>query len=246
MNNSLYNVFGSSDSEDYDVIVFIPFIPSVSVCKRTCMEHDESLSTSNDFKDKKVNTNLAVMGNGKIIDCYKGTPDEVNNSVFFTYNFHNQTFPLVISELAERDVSLKIARSARIILSFLSRTKYRSDVKRALRSKNFSDKLDAILAIDIASVEDLGNNNFTITDFYKTLAFQIGQTISLIDGDELYTKSSVSEKYDDLTPFLNRVKGIDAAVMNNYVEMFVGKIKSYCSSDFDSISSIKEHTNWRG
>ena len=60
--------------------------------------------------------------------------DEVNNSLYYTYNLHKQDFPLIIKGPVERDIFRKDIRAVRGILSTLSRTQYRSDIKQSLKS----------------------------------------------------------------------------------------------------------------
>ena len=125
-----YNVFGSDDSQDYDIMIFVDKIPSTQESKEMCLKIESELQVI--FPNKKTNVNLAVIENGIIVDVFKGTSDECNNSIFRTYSIHNQSCPLLIDREVPRDLNLKLARSLRAILSFLSRTSYSNEVKKAL------------------------------------------------------------------------------------------------------------------
>ena len=201
-----FQIFGSQDSQDYDVMVFVKTIPDIELAKDLCYKNDKELYmlfVNMGWEIKKVNSNLAVLDDGVIIKSFKGTPDEVNNSMYYTYDFHQQLHPNQITKLVERDIDLKIMRTARVILSFLSKTSYRTDVKIALHG-NFIQKISTLSNIDISKITDIGTKNVEWKDYLKVISFQLGQTISLMKNVELYTKSDIGEHYPDLIPMLKR------------------------------------------
>lgn len=75
-------IHGSEDSTDVDVVYVVDEIPSLSEAKAFCSPDD-----------KKENRNLIVVKDGIVTDCYKGTVDEINNSLLNTYYKHEQTDP---------------------------------------------------------------------------------------------------------------------------------------------------------
>ena len=85
----VYNVFGSGDSLDCDFMVFVDSIPAIEDSKRLCAEYEKQLGEHLE-SSQEMNANLAVVRDGVIVDCFKGTPDEVNNSILTTYLKHNQ------------------------------------------------------------------------------------------------------------------------------------------------------------
>lgn len=261
----IYNIFGSEDSIDIDVMVYVDTIPNTEDGKNKCAELEKQLSEElqtrsfsideSSYKQikeneepklsqeiiKKVNVNLAIVKDGIIVDCFKGTPDEVNNSVFFTYVLHKQKYECMVKRKVIRDIQLKCARSVRIILSFLSRTEHRDKVKFALKG-GFHDKLKVLKEINIAKLDDLGKNNQSLEDFYKVVAFQIGQCFSLIHlyEQEIYTKNQVIENFPELAPFIKREKIKDKSYIEKIKIGFVGVL----SMVYDR-KDIVEHTNWR-
>jgi hypothetical protein len=185
----MHYLFGSRTSLDTDIMIVIDKMPAtVKECQELCKKHEEELQP--DY-DKKVNTNLCVIEDGIVVDVFKGTVDEVNNSVYRTYDFHQQKFPLKIEVMVQRDVGLKFMRAARIILSFLSRTEHRKEVKRALRG-DFNDKLDVLESIDLSAITDLGTKKVSLLDFRKMMVFQLGQAHLLAVQIQAYTKGEVA------------------------------------------------------
>lgn len=205
----MFTVFGSESSQDLDVIVFVEFIPETpNKGTELCKFYNMSISDIYEGMygiTKEVNTNLAILEDGVVTQVFKGTSDEVNNSLIDTRSFHKQfhSQEFVTSRL-ERDVQIKLLRTARVLLSFLSRTEHRKEVKAALRGDIYQ-KIEVLSKIDLQTITDLGKNKVTFEDYLKTMAFQLGQTVALAKyGEELYTKEAISETYPALKPFLLR------------------------------------------
>jgi len=226
----IYNIFGSETSQDYDVMVYVSFIPPIQQCKELCARFENKLKY--ELPEKKLNVNLAVVVNGKIVYVFKGTPDECNNAIFATYHFHQQKHPLQITTVMDRNVPLKLARGLRIMLSFLSRTEHRPLVKAALKGTT-EDKLLALESIDFAGISDLGKNNQDVVEFYKHAAFQIGQCLGLLEGVELYAKKDIKTRYVQLCSYLDRVPQ-EGSDLNTYKSRLIETIRSTC--DLDSVS----------
>jgi hypothetical protein len=208
-----FNVFGSKSSRDRDVLVYIESLPSLEECKSLSKRMDSEISGL--YPDgKEVNTNLAVVTDGAISEVFKGTVDEVNNSVFVTYCDHEQKFPLLIS--------LKTLRAARISLSLYSRTDYRPQVKSALKG-NLVDKLDVLKLVDFSCRTEFGKKG-SDADVYKNVAFQLGQVLGLKQGIELYSKEAISSLFADLTSALNRtqLQPADFASLGRRKAEFIG------------------------
>ena len=203
MKNLVFYQFGSQDSQDIDLLVLVSQLGKIHTNKNRVFEIEEALRSQ---YEKELNVNLAVLRDGEIKEVFKGTADEVNNSVYSTYQYHSQKFPLKIEKLVSRDVDLKVVRALRIMLSFLSRTKYRSGVKKALKSE-VRDQFIQLQGLDLKTIntqEDLGKASILIEDYFKNVAFQMGQTLALIKGKELYTKKDVGEMFSELKPLLQR------------------------------------------
>ena len=196
-----FQIFGSEDSKDYDIMVFVDEIGTKQESHERVAEFDRKLSLM--FPDKPLNSNLAIIKYGVVTEVFKGTVDEVNNMLYLTYNLHEQKYPLKITRLIERDVDLKILRTARVLLSFLSRTEHRPKVKKALKS-DLIEKLKVLADIDLTKILDLGSRNVKWEDYLKTMSFQLGQTLALMVGKELYTKNEIFQTFPELKTMLLR------------------------------------------
>lgn len=216
-------IFGSKSSRDYDILVLVDNIPNIAECKKLCEGYDKYFAYH--YPDKPVNVNIGVINTIKsLAKVYKGTADEVNNSVCATYNLHEQKFPLELVPV-NRDVDLKVIRAVRIILGFLSRTQYRKEVKDALFSEDIDLRLKTLKSIDLTTITDFGKNE-SLEEICKTIAFQIGQTWSLVEGREVYTKEDIAKPFPSLDKFLKRTS-TDLKVLNTLKDHFVMRIEEF-------------------
>jgi hypothetical protein len=184
-------VHGSPDSVDKDIVYVVDEPMESHICKRLCEIFDG-------------NPNLAVIKDGHVVWCYKGVPDELNNSMYRTVPLHKENKGNPISGPVERDVCMKVIRAVRIILSHMSRSQYRSMIKSALRG-GWKERLDTLWDIKLEEIDfDSLNKNMSGKDVLKVIAFQTGQTLALIDGVELYTKGEISDFLPVLGPALYR------------------------------------------
>lgn len=215
-------IHGSGDSIDVDTYYVVDHIPSFQEAKQWC----------DAIKDE--NANLITIENGIVTGCYKGTPDECNNSLYDTYSLHEQEYPLLVERKVERDKGLKYIRAIRIILSHVSRSQYRSEVKAALKSDKLSDKVRTLYGIDFDSI-DYGQMSGTASgkDILKVIAFQLGQVMGLQYDTELYTKADVACIYSDLYDFLYRNDNISLDIIKGYVHDFCQYIIDIIESEND-------------
>ena len=218
-----FQIFGSENSLDYDVMVFVDEIPEIIDQSHTlCKMYDAELSKI--LTDKPLNCNLAIVEDGFIVKVFKGTPDEVNNALFYTYDFHTQYHPLVVKEPILREYDMKILRAYRNILSFFSRSHLRVVIKPALRG-DLRDKIPVMKMIDFEVMKDFPGKKESIKDIYKVMAFQFGQLFSLVDGFEKdsYTKNGLIQNYPDLAPMLRRedLTEKDYKTLNIYLDRLI-------------------------
>jgi len=171
MIEEVYQIFGSKSSTDYDIMFFVDSLGTIQESHELISKLDKMYSDI--YVDKTINSNLCIIKNGIVVDVFKGTFDEVNNALYLTYSYHEQKHPLQIKRVIERDVTIKILRTARVLLSFLSRTIYRKEVKNALKS-DLIEKLDVLCNIDLSGVKNLGTRNVLWEDYLKTMSFQLG------------------------------------------------------------------------
>ncbi|MDI9312227.1 MAG: hypothetical protein QM535_18605 [Limnohabitans sp.] len=213
-----YQFFGSLDSQDLDVVFFVDSMPE-TIQQKLNLSKEYSEILQDEFISKTINANLAVLENGVIKQVYKGTADELNNALYHTYSFHKQDFENQIQRLLPRDIDLKFLRSSRMILSFLSKTKYRASIKDALRN-NLHHKIQVLKEIDLATITDFGKTQNAI-DIFKSIAFQIGQSVALHNGDEYYTKSQIAESFPELRSYLAREINSDLSKLQFWLVKYI-------------------------
>jgi hypothetical protein len=230
-------IHGSEDSLDVDVFFVIENLHQLTQDeqKKLCVQ----LSTEH---GPTSNGNLISIKDGFVDFVYKGTVDEVNNSLLATYHLHEQEFPLPIAGTLPRDKVLKALRTIRGILSHCSRTQYREMVKKALNSKSLTDRLEAACHIRFAEIADFGKN--PAIEVYKFMAFQLAQILGLILEDkEIYTKSQAATFFKTrsrvLAKMLYREEVIqaDAAAIDRHIALLVQSLPTIIdfekAADFD-------------
>jgi hypothetical protein len=222
MNEKFY-LFGSKNSLDNDILIDVKTIPpNTDAAHQIVKYYNEKLALI--FKDKKINANLFTIENNTIINSFKGLPDEINNSLFYTYDLHKQFYENPIKTIVERDLNEKILRVARAILSFYTRTHLRSLIKLALKD-NLKIKIDVLRKFDFSEFQEQYYKKESIIDIKKVTAFQFGQIFSLIDDFEKdsYTKNGIIKNYPDLAIFLNRnqTSPDETKILNNYLKRFI-------------------------
>lgn len=214
-----YQVFGSPSSVDLDICFFVEKIGSIQECK---IELKNLENCFNNETSKCINGNLCVIENGVIITCFKGAKDELNNSLMSTYRLHKQSYKCQIERMLIRNVNLRIERCARSLVSCFTRTILRKEAKEALKG-SLQVKSEFLEKINLVDYTEFGKVGSKI-EIYKSMAFQLGITLALIDGIELYTKEDVAEKYSNLSNYLLR-KPEDPSLLNEFIQKFVLKLK---------------------
>jgi hypothetical protein len=193
------------------------------------------------YPQKVINANLAECKNGHITKVYKGTTDELNNALYFTYDLHEQKFDNQIQRLLLRDVDLKFLRSSRMILSFLSKTHYRTRIKEALKA-TIHQKLRVLEEIDLLTVSDFGKGQ-NLTDTLKSIAFQIGQSIALHQGKELYTKDEIAANFPDLKDYLYRKEIVNFITLQTWLSKYNLILKERSLEMLHLMEYTYEHIN---
>lgn len=184
-------IHGSADSIDLDTVYVFEEMPSFQQCQQFCRSEDIE------------NRNIIVIRDGIVADCFKGLADEVNNAIYTTYPLHVQKYPLLIERMVPRDVFLKDIVASRKLLSALTRTNFRTDVKAALRG-SWQSRLSLLCRLDLSEVRFAQTGEGLSREHGKMFAFQLGQAVALHRGKELYTKADVAAVFPDLRPYLYR------------------------------------------
>ncbi|KAL9643196.1 hypothetical protein ABK040_001684 [Willaertia magna] len=233
-------IHGSIDSVDIDKFyLFKDKLPPESDCNmfiRSSGTEDRNLFVLRtlDFKTP-INNEKGYMSN-----VFKGLIDEANNALFTSYNLHltKQLYPNPIIGKVQRLIPLKVVQTLMNILSKVRRSKpYRELSVKGLNVPSF--KLKKL------TVEEINFKNLmkplTIDDF-KYLAFRLGQTLALIEGVELFTKSDISNYFNELKPLLYRDDNVlyeeKINILNNFKEIFIDKIKYVISNRFSHLNIL--------
>lgn len=217
-------IHGSKDSVDVDTYYWVDELPStIQECKTWCESREGE--NANLFT---VHTEIVGEHYSSVVDkVYKGVPDEVNNSLLRTYDLHpNQESSLPPGlHYVQRDEFIKYIRSVRVILSHLSKSQYRPDIKSALSSSDWNVKLRTLEHIYLQEIDfSTLNHNMSPEDIKKVIAFQIGQSIGLMDGYEYYTKSEIADAYPILRQFLYRDPESNINELDAILKYFIKRI----------------------
>lgn len=198
-----YQYFGSGDSTDTDVVFFVAELPATIQERSILCKAMVSQYFGTNEAGKKVNANLAVLKSGRLVAVYKGTADELNNALYYTYTLHQQDFDNQVTQLLPRNTDLKFIRCARMLLSAMTRTVFRKTVKLALQA-DLQAKINALKQIDLQQLAVI-EKGLGLKDIKKLMAFQLGQTLALASGKEVYTKQEIITCYPELSPYLHRI-----------------------------------------
>lgn len=222
-------IHGSENSLDRDAYVILPAPIEFKEAKKLCDSY------------KEINANLLVVTNGQVSWSYKGTIDECNNSILATYSLHEQESENPVTEKSERGYGLKMLRTIRGLLSYASRTELRKEVKQALVSDNLDFRIEVLKKIDLNTIPDFEKSS--IIETYKFFAFQMGQTLSLLqDNVELFTKNSVAQYYPSLKPYLDRVPDTSPAALQEFLNKFTEFVShAYTKVDKQALYATKFH-----
>lgn len=215
-----YQFFGSEDSKDIDVAFFIAQMPSnIQECAMLNKNYCKALVDLYQYA-KPVNGNLAIVANGQLVKVFKGTVDELSNALFYTYTFHQQHFTNKIDTLLARNIDLKFLRCSRTILSYFTKTAYRKEIKNALQ-QNIDVKYEVLKSNYFLELLESQID----TDMLKSIAFQLGQTLGLEEGQEFYTKSAIATYYPALQPYLLRTAEADKSSLIHTFLHFVERLE---------------------
>ena len=224
-----FYLYGSDDSTDKDVIIIVP--------KKDMPETQEERKNMVFFLLKEYNLSwnatLAVIENEKILDTIftKSWIDSLNNALLETYSLHEQKYPLLINEKQVRNKTLAIYKAVHTVLTMLTRTEYRTQIRPILKGiHDFNLKLEALSKIDFVSLSEFNQKNTVDADIWKIIAFYVGQNIALIENDiEIYTKKKFVSCYPDLEAFIYRktITLNEKTVLQQYVDSWLKMLQNF-------------------
>ncbi len=222
-------LYGSDDSIDTDVIIELPRdeMPSIQEDRKTMLKGLE-----NQYKIQ-WNCVFAVIENGFITDTIypKTWIDSLNNALYDTYSLHEQLFPNPISGKVPRNYLLAIYKTVRTIMSVLTRTHLRTIIRPVVNGVHpFEYKLEAVNRIFLPDIEDFQQRNMLNADIWKTIAFYLGQNLSLItSGVEIYTKKDLLKHHPSLHKFILRKEILpeDKYLLQQYLKKWLILVQDF-------------------
>jgi len=239
-----FQIFGSKSSQDYDVLVFVDKLGTISENHELIKKLNIELETI--FNDavmsyKKVNANIGILENGQIVKVFKGYPFEVNNAMLFTYENHKQLCDQYITKaypLTKDIAHLKLKRCLRFILSFYSRIpEWRPDIKAAMRG-DFKKRLDMASKINFTKYTDFPGKDELIEDIFKVIAFQLAQTTLLLKGIQIYSKEEVLDYFPEFESFIKRQNIFDSDL--EYLDGFWTELLDIANDEIKIMKSLDE------
>lgn len=245
MNILRVNRFGSEDSTDIDLMCEVDHLESTESCRKFALECEPIFRAKHSFKEElDINfctTKLNAEGLRIVDQVYKGTADEVNNMLEATWGLHSQLDEVIVQDVVERDINLKIARALRICIAHLTRTQYRVMLKGALKDGSYQAKFDALQSVDFKFIGDLGKNNTNLIEYRKTVAFQFAQVFGLIYNREVFTKRNAEYELCDLdaTKMLRR-ESITQSRLDIMVKYWLRKLETYQYTKFNPELAVEK------
>jgi hypothetical protein len=227
-------IFGSKSSLDLDVMFIINKPCETKKASQDFCEFikgADALREELRYLDKELNSNLCTIENKNVTWSYKGTCDEIQNSLIDTYANWEQKYPLDLVR-TKRDVNLKITRTLRVVISVMTRSNFRAETKKSLKSKDLIQRLDVLKNIKFEELE-LYHKKITLTNCFKLIAFQLGQTLGLIEGVEVYSKEGVWKLYPHLSKMLMRqdLDPEDIVSLTEFKNIFVNEVEKIIDTD---------------
>jgi len=243
-----YYFYGSHNSIDKDVFIIVNEIPNNI---ETAIQYMKSLNKKYNLN---WNINMIVINDGVVVDCIpsKGSIYSLNNSLYYTYNNHTQYFENPIKRLIEPNTLLNIYKCVRNILTQLTRVnqKYRTNIKPTLKGIHpWYKKIEALEKVNFAEIETFNQKYQSDIDTWKILAFYLGQSLSLLENIEIYTKDKCLEEHPCLDHFINRkqITILDKKILQAKLENYIRKIKhlNYINNKKNNIYNILELNEWK-
>ena len=250
-----YYFYGSEDSIDTDVFIEVDEIPKNI---ETAIQYKKKLKL--DFQ-LDWNMNMIVIKDGVVTDNIpsKGSKYSLNNSLYYTYENHNQIYDNPIKRILKPNKLLNIYKCVRNILTQCTRVnkEYRKFIKPLKGIHPWENKLISFEKLDFTEIDTFNQPYQTDIDTWKSIVFYLGQSLSLLDGIEIYTKSHLLKEHPCFENFILRKEIIllDKKILQAKKTEYLKRIKTLnyvnnkqsdgfytiLSLDNETINMKKEH-----
>lgn len=226
--------YGSNDSDDIDVFIGLSRVPDMDdEDDRIMMDEihetiDYTLRYSGQFSnsDKTVDFSFIHISKDGVVDwCEYDDLEECNNALYYTFNHHAYNNNVLygknpIKKKLEQNVSFKIVKVVRTLLTFLSRTSYREEVKYLLKKGSFKERLEFILKVvsqnGISSVETF-NKKLPDVEIVKDIAFMFIQLYGLVHDIDVFCKRDAALRFPDLARYIYKEHDIPLEPLEDFI-----------------------------
>lgn len=219
--------YGSNDSSDIDCFVAVSRIPSSEDLQylkefRTGIIEGVRRSTARlkgcsvtDVSNVDVDLSFIHINEEQgVIDwCEYDNLAEANNCLYHTFDHHRYNTRSYhsnpVKKTLTQNVSLKLVKNIRTLLTCLSRTQHRDVVKHLLKEGTFFERIEFVSdLINSNLLQEIKtfNKNLSDVEIAKDLAFSFIQLHALIQGFEVFTKRDACLNYPDLAKYIFRQK----------------------------------------
>ena len=220
-----YYFYGSEDSIDTDVFIIVDEIPSNI---ETAIQYMKELKKTFNLD---WNMNMLVIKDGVVVDNIpsKGSKYSLNNSLYYTYENHTQVYENPIKRLLKPNKLLNIYKCVRNILTQCTRVnqEYRDFIKPLKGIHPWENKLISFEKIDFTEIEKFNQNYQSDIDTWKSIAFYLGQSLSLLNDIEIYTKKHLLEEHPCFENFIQRkeITLLDKKILQAKKNEYLKKIR---------------------
>lgn len=211
--------YGSNDSDDIDVFIGLSRIPDLDdEDDRIMMDEihetiDYTIRYSGQFANsgKNVDYSFIHISQDGVVDwCEYDDLEECNNALFYTFSHHAYNNNVLygknpIKRKLEQNVSFKIVKVVRTLLTFMSRTNYREDVKYLLKKGSFKERLEFVLNMvsenGISKTETF-NKKLSDVEIVKDIAFMFIQLYGLVHDIDVFCKRDAALRFPDMARYI--------------------------------------------
>jgi len=256
--------YGSNDSDDVDIFIALSRVPDYTDDTDVYFIEEIHQAVSDLLKsgviaesNRKIEYSLIHVSKDGAVDwCEYDDLEECNNALFHTFSHHAYNNSVMggvnpVKKKLRQNVSYKIVKVVRSLLTYLSRTEHRTDVKYLLKNGTFGERLEFVLKFlsnqGLSELESF-NKNLSDVEITKDIAFMFIQLYSLIHDVDVFTKRDAVLRYPDMMKYIYKesdasrsdlevfmIETFEALSMNIEVYKQVDGIK-YCKDQFGCLN----------
>lgn len=174
-------------------------------------------------KEKRgEDVNVALVGDsGFIVDCMRGLPSETHNALLATVPLRGPMTLLPTffsSHTVPRNAHEKLLDTLQKLTIMVRRSgPYRDKAISCLKSNQVAEMVALVTQVDFSQTS-------LDVDAIKQCAFIVAQTLELLSGTELYTKSALAEARPELRNMLFRDPNADTAPLSAAVKLMLESV----------------------